>query len=56
MDAVPEVVDVGAAELGVGSKGLQGVGPLVAEGAQAKVHLPGDGVRERLTRSVVDGG
>ncbi len=51
---VPEVVDVRAAELGVGGKGVQGVGPLVAEGA--KVHLPGDGVRERLTRSVGDGG
>ena len=48
---VPEVVR--AAELGVGGKGVQGVGPLGAEGA--KVHLPGDGVRERLTRSVGDG-
>ena len=52
MDAVPEVVDVEAAELGVGGKGRQGVGPLVAEGV--KVRLPDNVVRERLTRSAGD--
>ena len=54
MDAVPEVVEVGAAELRVGGESRQGVSPLVAEGAE--VCLPGDDVRERLTRSAGDGG
>ena len=34
---VPEVVDVRATEVGVGGKGVQGIGPSGAEGA--KVHL-----------------
>ena len=54
VDAVPEVVYVGAAELRVGGEGRQGVSPLVTEGAE--VRLPGDGVRERLAGSASNGG
>jgi hypothetical protein len=46
VDASPEVVDVGAAELRVGGKGRKGGGPLVTKGAQ--VGIPGDRIREGL--------
>ncbi len=54
VDAVPEVVDVGAAELRVGGEGRQGVHPLFAEGAE--VCLPGDSVGEGLAGGSGDGG
>ncbi len=55
MDTVPEVVaSMLTLRVRVSGKGRQGVGPLVAEGAE--VHIPGDGVRECLAGSASNGG